>query len=726
MDVTMPRHSAEKNVDELLRVALQKEKRLDEELERLIESGRGKVEGLMEGMREGTGEALSDAMKKAEELAASTEETAKLADAVSYKIRVIDVKQSKVRAAIQRIDTISDRMKAVEGLKKALERDDVVSAVGCVGQFLDLDDNTLNASERDDSGAKDRIAYDEEMEGQRQILIKHRTSCVDQVRSKVQAAIKEGNQDDFKRYVQLFGPLRLEKEGVKIVIEHVTSLLGSKAQAQYDALVDGFTLTGAKVGYVDSLTELLRDVAQAIDEYLDLLRDAFGPDYALEAVHGFHAECDARGTRILHRYVDEKSLGKICSQIRNKVASTSKEDAIIEPRQVEPLLSELLLLCNRGEEYIQYVLEAMGDAAAPNAISPSLETSVRGGSMSSSLREVMSYYISLEEYYIEESVSKAIQIDEVVPGSLTSSMVDDAFYVLLASGKRALSTCRAPSAVAILNQVNTVVSTTYRSCLAQKLQGTPSRLAAYAPDTAGDAMVPEASNNAIGLNDVDLSSSYVDKLREQLERMASQVFTSPHDLDRVRMVLADLRKTAGDIQRLAEQASEQLTTSLMSHLRPHLDDFVSATYALSDTDNVNDSWALGLIQTFDLTFSWLRDVVTPATFDRVIDSAINIIISRMEAAVAHKQFTQLGGLQLEKDIRSLIVGLSEVTSKSMRDKFSRLQQTATVLGLETVSEASELVRDVAVSWRLTSLDIRQTLGLRVEFSQAQIAAVQLH
>ena len=74
----------------------------------------------------------------------------------------------------------------------------------------------------------------------------------------------------------------------------------------------------------------------------------------------------------------------------------------------------------------------------------------------------------------------------------------------------------------------------------------------------------------------------------------------------------------------------------------------------------------------------------------------------------------------------LAVGLSDVTTRSVREKFARLQQTATVLGLESAEEAAELMSDGAVAWRLSSLDVRQALSQRTEFTPAAVAAVKLH
>lgn len=45
---------------------------------------------------------------------------------------------------------------------------------------------------------------------------------------------------------------------------------------------------------------------------------------------------------------------------------------------------------------------------------------------------------------------------------------------------------------------------------------------------------------------------------------------------------------------------------------------------------------------------------------------------------------QLGGLQLDRDLRSLLGYLSSLTPWPVRDKFARLSQIATILSLEKV------------------------------------------
>lgn len=92
-----------------------------------------------------------------------------------------------------------------------------------------------------------------------------------------------------------------------------------------------------------------------------------------------------------------------------------------------------------------------------------------------------------------------------------------------------------------------------------------------------------------------------------------------------------------------------------------------------------------------------------------------------------KRFNQLGGLQLDRDVRLLVSALSDITQRTVRDKFARLTQMATVLGLEQAREILDYWGDNsgAMTWRLTEADVRQVLSLRIDFSRQEIAQIPM-
>lgn len=70
-----------------------------------------------------------------------------------------------------------------------------------------------------------------------------------------------------------------------------------------------------------------------------------------------------------------------------------------------------------------------------------------------------------EEFYLEENVSKAITIDEWSADALTTSMVDDVFFILQKCGRRALATGNLQCLCAILGQINNLLSNSLRTAL---------------------------------------------------------------------------------------------------------------------------------------------------------------------------------------------------------------------------------------------------------------------
>lgn len=101
---------------------------------------------------------------------------------------------------------------------------------------------------------------------------------------------------------------------------------------------------------------------------------------------------------------------------------------------------------------------------------------------------------------------------------------------------------------------------------------------------------------------------------------------------------------------------------------------------------------------------------------------------QLEKAVLKSRFSRLGGLLFDREVRSLVSYFTNVTTWSIRDKFSRLTQMAVVLNLESLSEVSDLCGSSELtnaSSKLTSAEIRQVLSLRLDFKPDEIKRLRL-
>ena len=69
---------------------------------------------------------------------------------------------------------------------------------------------------------------------------------------------------------------------------------------------------------------------------------------------------------------------------------------------------------------------------------------------------------------MEQSVDKAVSIDEWTGETLSSSMVDDVFYILRMCSYRALDTANLQALTAVLGQLNTLLATNLAQALDQR------------------------------------------------------------------------------------------------------------------------------------------------------------------------------------------------------------------------------------------------------------------
>ena len=107
----------------------------------------------------------------------------------------------------------------------------------------------------------------------------------------------------------------------------------------------------------------------------------------------------------------------------------------------------------------------------------------------------------------------------------------------------------------------------------------------------------------------------------------------------------------------------------------------------------------------------LQPLLTQANYDSVVHLIIDAIVGRVEAMLMQKRFNQLGALQLDKEVRGLVSQTSNLTERTVRDKFARLSHISTALNLDSPAEILDYWGDNAgtMNWRLTGREVKQVL-----------------
>lgn len=472
---------------------------------------------------------LSSVRSDADHLLASVRSTSDLADRVSSKVRELDLAQSHVQATLSRIDAVVERGHCLDGARRALDAEDYESAADFVRTFLQID-----ARYRDPSS------------DQREQMMEIKRQLESIVRRRLSAAIDQREKPSILRFVRIFPPLGLQDEGLQVYVAYLRKEIALRSRLDFERLVElseqqqqqqrrpqpANPAVPEEANFVDCLMHLFKDIVEAIEEKdLDdkdkVLSSLCGDDGIVYAICELQEECDSRGTQILKKYMEHRKLPRLASEINSysknllSVAATEGPD----PREVEKHLEDILSLTQLGEDYMEFMVSKIrGLGSVDQELGPRATKAFRSGSFSRMVQELTGFYVILEEFFMVENVRKAIRIDEQVPDSLTTSLVDDVFYVLQSCCQRAISTANINSVFAILSCAMNLLSNEYQEALQQKIRE-PNLGAKLFLGGAGSQKT--GTDIATALNNIDVSSEYVLKLRHEIEEQCAEVSELP-------------------------------------------------------------------------------------------------------------------------------------------------------------------------------------------------------
>ncbi|GFP98871.1 conserved oligomeric golgi complex subunit 4 [Phtheirospermum japonicum] len=644
--------------------------------------------------------------------------TSALADQVSAKVRHLDLAQSRVQDTLLRIDSIVDRSNCLDGVHKSLLAEDFESAASYIQTFLQID------SKFRDSSAGD----------QREQLLSYKKQLEGIARKKLSAAVDQRDHPTILRFIKLFKPLGLEEEGLQVYVSYLKKVISTRSRMEFEQLVEMIEQSNnsysSQVNFVSCLTNLFKDIVLAIEENDEILRNLCGEDGIVYAICELQEECDSRGSNVLKKFMECRKLAKLTSDInsyKSNLLSVGMEGP--DPREVELYLEEILSLTQLGEDYTEYMVSKIKSLTSVNPeLAPQATKSFRSGNFCKVSQETTGYYVILEGFFMVENVRKAIQIDEHVLDSLTTSMVDDVFYVLQSCCRRAISTSNISSVIAVLSSAVSLLGGEYSEALQQKMREPNLGAKLF---LGGVGVQKTGTEIATALNNMDVSSEYALKLRHEIEEQCVEAFPTPADRERVKSCLTELNEMSNGFKKALNVGMEQLVASVTPRIRPVLDSVATISYELSEAEyadnEVNDPWVQRLLHAVETNVAWLQPLMTANNYDTFLHLVIDFIVKRLEVIMMQKRFSQLGGLQLDRDARTLVSHFSSMTQRTVRDKFSRLTQMATILNLEKVSEILDFWGENSgpMTWRLTPAEVRRVLGLRVDFKPEAIAALKL-
>lgn len=795
------------DVNRLLHETVAKERAVDLELDRQL-SKRSDLERNFLLLNTPTAETLELVRADCEQLLTSVHGTAHLADHISSKVRQLNTVQERVQSVLGKISLILDRTNCLNGVQSAMETEDYEAAANYIANFMDLEAKMAAAAGGNGAAvvAMGGAADASQAEDQRRVLLEVKSRLEELTDRRFEDAVGRRDHTAAIRFARLYKPLGRQAEGLQRFTEYLKVVVGAKARSAYTALAEQLEAPGAqgpggsarKVDFTAALTALFKDVALCLEEHEALIRETFGEGAILDVMAGLQAECDNAGSRILQRYTESRRLERVVRDITSRrrgqgpqgagqaaaavgvsgvalpfgvgaAAQQQQQDAGTDHRAVEVLIEELLRICGLCEEYNQFMLAKMRAAGgagggresaggAPGQLPAAREAAFRSGPFNLAVRELLGRYVALEEHYLDETAGMAIRIDEVLPNALTSSMVDDVFYILRKVGLRALAAGQFQASAALLAELNNVLANAFKNALQAKLSAGPSKAlaalaaadtaAAGAPTPAASVPITAFTDYCLALNNADVAADYAAKLRTELESHTAGLLAAATDREKARGVLSDLAKTGSDFRSLASRGLEGVAEGLLPRLRAVLDELAGVSYVVSEAEygamEAEGGWAGRLVMALGALAGQLRPHLTANNWEVLFGGLLDKLSSRVEALLGRKQFNQLGGLQLDRDVRMLVGGLGELTARTVRDRLARLSQVATLLGLETCEELLDYWSPgggagaaggaegaggggagSVINWRLSAAEVRGVLSQRTDWSREAVMSLPL-
>ncbi|XP_044767216.1 conserved oligomeric Golgi complex subunit 4 isoform X3 [Neomonachus schauinslandi] len=658
------------------------------------------------------------------------------------KVRQLDLAKNRLYQAIQRADDILDLKFCMDGVQTALRNEDYEQAAAHIHRYLCLDKSVIELSRQGKEGSM--------IDANLKLLQEAEQRLKAIVTEKFAIATKEGDLPQVERFFKIFPLLGLHEEGLSKFSEYLCKQVASKAEENL-LLVLGTDMSDrrAAVIFADTLTLLFEGIARIVETHQPIVETYYGPGRLYTLIKYLQVECDRQVEKVVDKFIKQRDYHQQFRHVQNSLMRNSTTEKR-EPRELDPILTEVTLMNARSELYLRFLRKRIssdfevGDSMASEEVKQEhqkcLDKLLNNCLLSCTMQELIGFYITMEEYFMRETVNKAVALDTYEKGQLTSSMVDDVFYIVKKCIGRALSSSSIDCLCAMINLATTELESDFRDVLCNKLRmGFPattlqdiqrgvtsavnimhSSLQQGKFDTKGIESTDEAKLSfLVTLNNVEVCSENISTLKKTLESDCTKLFSQGIGGEQAQAkfdsCLSDLAAVSSKFRDLLQEGLTELNSTAIKP-QEEFNDY-----------EANDPWVQQFILNLEQQMAEFKASLSPVIYDSLTGLMTSLIAVELERVVLKSTFNRLGGLQFDKELRSLIAYLTTVTTWTIRDKFARLSQMATILNLERVTEILDYwgANSGPLTWRLTPAEVRQVLALRMDFRSEDIKRLRL-
>uniref|UniRef100_A0A2K6BXM1 Conserved oligomeric Golgi complex subunit 4 n=1 Tax=Macaca nemestrina TaxID=9545 RepID=A0A2K6BXM1_MACNE len=609
----------------------------------------------------------------AKQLAGMITFTCNLAENVSSKVRQLDLAKNRLYQAIQRADDILDLKFCMDGVQTALRNEDYEQAAAHIHRYLCLDKSVIELS-------------------------------------------------------------RQGKEVASKAEENLLMVLGTDMSDRRAAVI-----------FADTLTLLFEGIARIVETHQPIVETYYGPGRLYTLIKYLQVECDRQVEKVVDKFIKQRDYHQQFRHVQNNLMRNSTTEKI-EPRELDPILTEVTLMNARSELYLRFLRKRIssdfevGDSMASEEVKQEhqkcLDKLLNNCLLSCTMQELIGLYVTMEEYFMRETVNKAVALDTYEKGQLTSSMVDDVFYIVKKCIGRALSSSSIDCLCAMINLATTELESDFRDVLCNKLRmGFPATTfqdIQRGVTSAVNIMHSSLQQGKFDTKGIESTDEAKLSFLSDCTKLFSQGIGGEQAQAKFDSCLSDLAAVSNKFRDLLQEGLTELnSTAIKPQVQPWINSFFSVSHNIEEEEfndyEANDPWVQQFILNLEQQMAEFKASLSPVIYDSLTGLMTSLVAVELEKVVLKSTFNRLGGLQFDKELRSLIAYLTTVTTWTIRDKFARLSQMATILNLERVTEILDYwgPNSGPLTWRLTPAEVRQVLALRIDFRSEDIKRLRL-
>lgn len=196
-------------------------------------------------------------------------------------------------------------------------------------------------------------------------------------------AAQEGDGARVTRFFKLFPLIGRSEAGLNAYGRYVCQGVAARARSNFNMISDSVKRKDGYF-YANALTKLFEHIAQIVDGHERLVESYYGTGKMVRVIKLLQAEADSQGGIILDTWSDEKSIGRMLTEIksyafsffvqsfqstrkggpgsrsdspakRDAAASRDSEDSTVDMKEIDGLLSEIAIMLGRWSLYTRFI-----------------------------------------------------------------------------------------------------------------------------------------------------------------------------------------------------------------------------------------------------------------------------------------------------------------------------------------------------------------------------------